>query len=246
MAVKKILISQNAPRVTTQYESVTEKFGVEFTFKPFFRTEPLSAREFRTQKINIPDYTGIIFSSRHSIDAFFALCEEIRYKVPETLKYFCTSELVAMYLQKHIVYRKRKIFYGNGTPESVVSLIFPKHKAEKLLLTTSDSSGNETLARLLEAQKLDFNTAILVKSVSCDMSGEDLHSYDMIVFYNPADVRSLQENFPGFTQGDIRFVSYGKGVVHAMEGAGLTITVKAPTPEAPSTAKAIELYLESL
>ena len=141
MAVKKILISQNAPRVTTQYESVTEKFGVEFTFEPFFRTEPLSAREFRTQKINIPDYTGIIFSSRHSIDAFFALCEEIRYKVPETLKYFCTSELVAMYLQKHIVYRKRKIFYGNGTPESVVSLIFPKHKAEKLLRSGASASG---------------------------------------------------------------------------------------------------------
>ena len=155
MTVKNILISQNTPRVLTPYQAVTEKYGVEFEFRPFFLIEPLTSREFRAQRINILDYTAIVFSSRHAIDAFFALAEELRCKIPETMKYFCTTEVVAMYLQKHIVYRKRKIFYGTGTPDSVVALIGPKHKGEKFLIATSDNSNNDTLYRLFEAAKLD-------------------------------------------------------------------------------------------
>ncbi|MBQ9653135.1 MAG: uroporphyrinogen-III synthase [Bacteroidales bacterium] len=246
MSIKKILISQTAPRVLTQYQAVSDKFGVEFSFNPFFRVEPLTSREFRAQHINILDYTAIVFSSRHVIDAFFSLAEELRCKIPETMKYFCTTEAVAMYLQKHIVYRKRKIFFGTGTPESVVSLIGPKHKGEKFLITMSDSSSSAPITTLFQASKLDFATGVFVKSVSQDLHDLDLHAYDMIVFYNPADVKSLQENFPDFKQGDIKMVSYGKSIVKAMEEAGLEITVKAPTPEATSVAKAIELYLESL
>jgi len=246
MSIKKILISQTAPRVLTQYQAVSDKFGVEFSFNPFFRVEPLTSREFRAQHINILDYTAIVFSSRHVIDAFFSLAEELRCKIPETMKYFCTTEAVAMYLQKHIVYRKRKIFFGTGTPESVVSLIGPKHKGEKFLITMSDSSSSAPITSLFQANKLDFATGVFVKSVSQDLHDMDLHAYDMIVFYNPADVKSLQENFPDFKQGDIKMVSYGKSIVKAMEEAGLEITVKAPTPEATSVAKAIELYLESL
>ena len=246
MSIKKILISQTAPRVLTQYQAVSDKFGVEFSFNPFFRVEPLTSREFRAQHINILDYTAIVFSSRHVIDAFFSLAEELRCKIPETMKYFCTTEAVAMYLQKHIVYRKRKIFFGTGTPESVVSLIGPKHKGEKFLITMSDSSSSAPITSLFQANKLDFATGVFVKSVSQDLHDMDLHAYDMIVFYNPADVKSLQENFPDFQQGDIKMVSYGKSIVKAMEEAGLEITVKAPTPEATSVAKAIELYLESL
>ena len=137
MSIKKILVSQNAPRVLTQYESVTEKFGATFDFRPFFKIEPLTSREFRAQRINVLDYTAIIFSSRHVIDAFFSLAEELRAKIPETMKYFCTTEAVAMYLQKHIVYRKRKIFYGTGTPESVVALIGPKPRATLPAVTPS-------------------------------------------------------------------------------------------------------------
>jgi uroporphyrinogen-III synthase len=166
-------------------------------------------------------------------------------KIPETMKYFCTTELVAMYLQKHIVYRKRKIFYGTGTPDSVLALIGPKHKGEKFLITTSDTSNADAMTRLFEARGLDFKTAVFIKSVSQDMKDVRLEDYDMIVFYNPADVKSLQENFPDFRQGDIRFVSYGRSIVKAMEEAGLRIDVKAPTPEAPSVARAIELYLEN-
>ena len=245
MQVKNILVSQNAPRVLTQYQAVTEKYGVQFDFKPFFLIEPLTSREFRAQRINIADYTAIVFSSRHAIDAFFALAEELRVKIPETLKYFCTTEAVAMYLQKHIVYRKRKIFYGTGTPESVVGLIGPKHAGEKFLITTSDSSNNETLTRLFQEHKLDFTTGIFVKSVNVDLSGMDIHAYDMVVFYNPADVKSLQENFPDFVQGDLKMLAYGRSIVGAMEAAGLRVDVKAPTPEAPSVARAIELYLEA-
>lgn len=246
MNINKILVSQNAPRVLTQYQTVSEKFGVSFDFRPFFRIEPLTSREFRSQRINVLDFTAIIFSSRHTIDAFFSLADELRVKIPETMKYFCTTEAVAMYLQKHIVYRKRKIFFGTGTPESVVALIGPKHKGEKFLVTMSDSSSADALTSLLAAQKLHYATGVFVKSVSQDLKDLDLSSYDMIVFYNPADVKSLQENFPDFQQGDIKMVSYGRSIVRAMEEAGLRIDVKAPSPEAPSVASAIELYLKSL
>jgi len=229
----------------TQYQAVSEKFGVSFDFRPFFLIEPLSAREFRAQRISILDYTAIVFSSRHAIDAFFSLSEELRVKIPETMKYFCTTELVAMYLQKHIVYRKRKIFYGNGTPESVIDLIGTKHKGEKFLITTSESSNNDRMTRLFDEKKLDYRTGVFVKSVSQDLKALDLHDYDLIVFYNPADVKSLQENFPDFEQKDIRFISYGRSIVKAMEEAGLTIAVQGPTPEISSAARAIEVYLES-
>ena len=245
MAVKKILVSQNTPRVLTPYQAVTEKYGVTFDFRPFFAVEPLTSREFRSQRVNLAEYTAIVFSSRHAIDAFFQLAEELRVKIPETMKYFCTTELVAMYLQKHIVYRKRKIFYGTGTPDSVLALIGPKHKGEKFLITTSDTSNADAMTRLFEARGLDFKTAVFIKSVSQDMKDVRLEDYDMIVFYNPADVKSLYENFPAFEQGNIKFVSYGRSIVKAMEEAGLRIDVKAPTPEAPSVARAIELFLEN-
>ena len=225
------------------YDALKEKYGVEIDFKPFFVIEPLSSREFRTQRINILDYTAVVFSSRHAINAFFHLCEELRVKVPETMKYFCTTEAVAMYLQKHIVYRKRKIFFGDGTPASLVGLIGPKHAGENFLVVTSDSSSNGNLTRLFDEKKLSYKTAVFVKSVSQDLKDVDFASYDLAVLYNPADVKSLYENFPEFQQGTLKFISYGKTIVKAMEQAGLDIEIKAPTPEAPSAAKAIEVYL---
>ncbi len=246
MAIKKILISQRAPLNDAPYVALNEKFGVDITFRQFFLIEPLPSREFRAQRINILDYTAIIFSSRHTIDAFYGLCEELRVKVPETMKYFCTTEAVAMYLQKHIVYRKRKIFFGDGTPESVIGLIGSKHKGEKFLVTQSDSSNSSPLTSLMEAQGLDYKTAVFVKSVPQDLKDLHLPDYDMIVFYNPYDIKSLYENFPEFQQGDIKFVAYGKSIVKAMEDVGLKIEIQAPTPEAPSVARAIELYLGAL
>lgn len=226
------------------YSALEEKYGVDIDFRPFYLIEPLTSREFRAQRLNILDYTAIVFSARHTIDAFFHLCEELRVKVPETMKYFCTTEAVAMYLQKHIVFRKRKIFYGTGTPESVVALIGPKHKGEKFLITTTDAGNNEALTRLFDAAKLDYTTAVFVKSVPQDLKDLDLSAYEVAVVYNPADVHSLQENFPGFKGEGCKFITFGRHIVDAMEAAGLPIEIKAPTPEAPSAAKAIELYLQ--
>ena len=241
--VRNILISQQPPKANSPYTEITAKYGVNFDFVPFFSIEPLSSREFRGQRVNILDYTAIVFSARSTIDAFFHLCNELRVKIPETMKYFCTSEAVAMYLQKHIVYRKRKIFFGDGTPASLISLIGTKHKGEKFLIATSDSTNND-ITGVFEQNGLDFNSAIFVKSVSRDLKDVTPSKYDMIVLYNPSDVKSLFENFPDFKQEDIRFVSYGKSVVKAMSDAGLNIEISAPTSEAPSVAKAIELYLE--
>ena len=243
MSVKNILISQQQPTTASPYTSIAEKFGVSFDFKPFFKIEPLTSREFRSQRINILDHTAIVFSARSTIDAFFQLCEELRVKVPETMKYFCTTEAVANYLQKHIVYRKRKIFFGDGKPDSIIGLIGTKHKAEKFLIATAESSTKDAVTKAFETQKYDFETAVFVKPVSQDIKDVDLHSYDMIVFFNPADVKSLHENQPEFTQGDIKFVSYGRSIVGAMEEAGLKIEISAPTVEAPSVAKALEIYL---
>lgn len=245
MEIKKILISQQEPLNLSPYNSLTEKYGVEIEFKQFFIIEPLSSREFRSQRINVLDYTAVVFSSRHAIDAFFHLCEELRIKVPETMKYFCTSEAVAMYLQKHIVYRKRKIFFGTGTPQSVIDAIGTKHSGENFLITTSDSGNSEHYTRLFDANNLSYKAAMFVKSVPQDLKDIDLHAYDMIVFYNPFDVKSLYENFPEFKQENIKFISYGKSIVKAMEEASLEIAVKAPTPECHSVAGAIEAYLKN-
>ena len=243
MSVKNILISQQQPQTASPYTVIAEKFGVNFDFKPFFKNEHLSSREFRAQRINILDYTAIVFSARTTIDAFFQLCEELRVKVPETMKYFCTTEAVANYLQKHIVYRKRKIFFGDGTPESIIGLIGTKHKGENFLIATAGHSGKDAVTKIFETEKYAFETAVFVKPVSQDIKDVDLHSYDLIVLFNPADVISLNENHPEFSQGDIKFISYGRSIVKAMEEAGLTIEISAPTPEVPSVAKAIETYL---
>ena len=245
MSVKNILISQQQPMTASPYTSIAEQFGVHFDFKPFFKNEPLSSREFRAQRINILDHTAIVFSARTTIDAFFQICEELRVKVPETMKYFCTSEAVANYLQKHIVDRKRKIFFGDGKPESIIGLIGTKHKGEKFLIATAGSSSKDAVTKVFETQQYSFETALFVKPVSQDISNIDLHSYDVIVMFNPADVKSLYENHPDFTQGDIKFVSYGRSIVNAMNEAGLTIEISAPTVEAPSVAKALEIFLSN-
>ena len=243
MSAKKILISQQQPMTASPYTAIAEKFGAEVDFKPFFTIEPLTSKEFRTQRINILDHTAIVFSARTTIDAFFHICEELRVKVPETMKYFCTTEAVANYLQKHIVYRKRKIFFGDGKPESIIGLIGTKHKGEKFLIATVESTGKDAVTKLFENENYDFETAVFVKPVSQDLKDVDLHSYDVLVFFNPADVKSLYENQAEFKQEEIKFISYGKSIVTAMNEAGLNIEISAPTAEIPSVAKALELYL---
>ena len=230
----KILISQKEPSNLNAYNALEEKYGAAFEFHPFFLIEPVSPKEFRSQRINLPDYTAIVFSSRHAIDAYFMLCDEMRFKVPETMKYFCTTELVALYLQKHVVYRKRKIFFGDGTPQSIVSLIGPKHKGEKFLITT-----------LFEAAGLDFTVSVMVKSVSQDLTGLNLTDYGAMVLYNPADLKSLYASFPDFKQGNTAIIAYGRSIAKALAEAGLEVAVTGgPNTDIPSASKAIDIFLE--
>lgn len=246
MSVSKILISQSAPANQAPYDAIRSKYGVAIDFRPFYLIEPLSSREFRAQRINILDYTAIVFSARHSIDAFFSLCEELRVKVPDTMKYFCTTEAVAVYLQKHIVFRKRKIFYGTGTPQSVVALVTNKHKGEKFLITTTESSHNDAITTLFQAAGLNYSTGVFVKAVSQDVKDIKPSSYDLAVFYNPADLKSLKENFPDFDVKSLKYITFGKQIAKALQEEECPIAISAPTPEAPSVARAIEIYLDSI
>ncbi len=239
-----ILVSQHLPSNKSPWETVEEKYGAKLDFHPLFIIEPVSSKEFRSQKINLPDYTAVTFSSRHAIDAYFKLAEEMRFKVPETMKYFCTTELIANYLQKHIVFRKRKIFSGNGTPESVISLIGSRHKGEKFLLTATEGANISVQCSLMEKAGLDYSVCYIVKPVAQDLSELKLSDYDIAVLYSPHDVEALQTNFPDFKQGELKVITFGKGVAIAAENAGFEIALTAPTPEAPSAAKALEIYLK--
>ena len=243
MKVKNILISQPAPQNSSPYSDIIAKFGVNVDFHPFFRVEPLSAKEFRLQKINILDFTAIVFTARTTIDAFFRLCEELRITVPETMKYFCVSEAIALYLQKHIVYRKRKIFFGNGTAASIIESIGQKHKEENFLLATADSNKAD-LHKLFVKAKLKHDSAVFIKTINSDLSQLDLKKYQIVVFYSPSDVNSLQENFPEFEQKDLMIATFGPATAKAVKAAGLETTIAAPTPEAPSIAKLSPCFLK--
>lgn len=243
MKIKNILISQPAPQNSSPYSDIISKYGVNIDFQPFFKLEPLSAKEFRMQKINILDFTAIVFTARTTIDAFFHLCEELRITVPETMKYFCISEAIALYLQKHIVYRKRKIFFGNGTPASIVDSIGLKHKEENFLLATADNNKTD-LHKMFAKAKLKHDSAIFIKTINSDLSKLNLSEYQMLVFYSPADIKSLQENFPAFEQKELRFATFGPATAKAMKTAKFNTSIIAPTPEAPSIAKALTLYLD--
>lgn len=243
MKVTNILISQPAPQNSSPYTEIISKFGVNIDFLPFFKVEPLTAKEFRAQKINILDYTAVVFTARTTIDAFFRLCEELRVTVPETMKYFCTSEAIALYLQKHIVYRKRKIFFGNGTAASIIDSIGSKHKEENFLLATADTNKAD-LHKLFVKAKLKHESAVFIKTINSDLSQLDLAKYQMLVFYSPSDINSLQENFPDFEQKDLMFATFGPATAKAMKTAKLETTITAPTPEAPSIAKALTLFLD--
>lgn len=243
MKIKNILISQPEPANGSPYSELVTKHKITIDFIPFFKVEPLSAKEFRLQKVSIPDSTAIVFSARSAIDAFFKICEELRITVPETMKYFCISEAVALYLQKYIVYRKRKIFFGNGTNSSIIDLINSKHKNENFMITAADNCKTD-LHKLFVKAKIKHTTAVFVKTVNSDLSAIDLQKYDFLVFYSPSDIKSLQENFPDFVQNGTKFATFGAGTLKALKAAKFTAEVVAPTPEAPSIAKALQNYLE--
>lgn len=243
MKVKNILISQPEPLKSSPYSEIISKYGVTIDFHPFFHVDPLSVREFRSQKINVLDYTAIVFTAKSTIDAFFNLCEETRVAVPETMKYFCTTEAIALYLQKHIVYRKRKIFFGTGKLESIISSIGTKHKNENFLIATTDSAKPE-IFKLFTKAKLKHGTAVFCKTVNSDLHAIDFSKYQIVVFYSPLDLKSLKENFPDFEQKGLLIFTFGPSTAKAVDAFKLKAEINAPTPEAPSVAQALTLFLE--
>ena len=244
MKITNILISQPAPQASNPYSDLISKHNVNIDFFPFFKVEPLNAKEFRAQKINILDFTAIVFTAKTTIDAFFKLCEELRIIVPETMKYFCNSEATAVYLQKHIVFRKRKIFFGNGTTASIIDTIGSKHKDEKFLIAATADNVKGDLHKLFSKTKFKFESAAFVKTIYSDLKEMDLSKYQVAVFYSPSDVKSLLENFPDFKQNELQIATFGPAAAKAVAGAGLNVDITAPTPEAPSIAKALMLHLQ--
>lgn len=244
LKIKKILLSQPRPSSEkSPYFDIEKKYSVKIDFRPFIKVEPISAKEFRTQRISILDYTAIIFNARHGIDHFFRLCEELRITVPETMKYFCVSETVALYLQKYIQFRKRKIFFSPTGKFNDLTPLLNKHADEKYLYITSDVRNDETMS-CLESCDIKYTQAIMYKTVSNDFQkGEDI-DYDMFVFFSPSGVESLLKNFPDFKQGDVQLAAFGVKTGQTIKDAGLRLDLEAPTKEFPSMTMALESFLK--
>ena len=241
--IKKILVSQ--PKPTSEkspYFEIEAKENVKFTFHPFIKIEGLSAREFRQQKIQILDYSAIVFNSRHAIDFFFTLCKELRITLPEDMKYFGISETVALYIQKYVQYRKRKVFFGSTGKWPELVTVMAKHKSEKYLVPLSDVH-NDDVAQMLNAKKLNHKECVMYRTISNDFPANESFDFDMVVLFTPAGVESLLKNFPSFDQGSTRLACFGPATKKAMEDAGLRCDLSAPTPEARSMTAAIEMYL---
>lgn len=243
MDIKRILVSQPKPSSDkSPYYDLAEKYGVELVFRPFIKVEGLNAREFRQQKISLPDFTAVIFTARTAIDHFFRLAEELRYTIPDTLKYFCTSESIALYLQKYIIYRKRKIFYcDNGKIADLVPLL-AKHNKEKYLYVISDVHKEDL--SILDKSKINYTKAIMYRTVSNDFAPDEPLDYDVLLFFSPAGINSLKKNFPDFDQTKVAIGTFGPTTAKAVHDAGLRLDFEAPTPQTPSMPAALDLYLK--
>lgn len=239
--VKKVLISQPRPAVIEKspFYELSSKHSVEVTYKPLIRVVGVSLKEFRSQRIEILDHTAVIFTSRTTVDSFFKICEEARITVPETMKYICNTEAVALYLQKYIVYRKRKISFADGTFTNLLELII-KHKSERFLLALSEPHKPE-LPETLEKLKINFDPVILALTVAAEMEDVKPSEYDVMALYSPSDVKSVTENFK--TDELPVIATFGEATLRAALDAGMKVKASAPSPEAPSMAKALDLYI---
>ena len=247
MKIKKILVSQPQPASDkSPYFDIAAKHNVEIVFRPFIKVEGLSAREFRQSKINLADYTAVIFTARTAVDNFFRLCEETRVNVPDTMRYFCTTEAIALYLQKYIVYRKRKISFGLtgrlNDPQFLAAV--QKNHKEKFLLPVSDVH-TDSLQPLVDA-KIDFTPAVMYRTVSNDFQEGEPFDYDLLLFFSPAGIDSLLKNFPNFGKEGEREVAvgvFGTATAKAVKDAGLRLDIEAPTQETPSMTAALDAFL---
>jgi uroporphyrinogen-III synthase len=242
--INRILVSQPVPVVAEKspYNDIHTLFGVEVDYRPLIRVEGVSLKEFRSQRTEILDHTAVIFTSRTTIDHFFRIADQARVTIPETMKYICNTEATALYLQKYIVYRKRKIFFADGSFKSLMELIM-KHKDERYLLVLSEPHKPEIPATL-EKLKLKFSKVILSRTVSAEMDDLDMAKYDMVVLFSPSEITALVAAFG--TENLPLIATFGDGTTRTAIECGLRVNVMAPTPEAPSMAKAIELFIKKI
>ena len=247
MKIKKILVSQPQPAsAKSPYFDIEKKHDVEIVFRPMIKVEPLSVKEFRQSKINLKDYTAVIFTARTAVDNFFRLCEETRVSVPDTMRYFCTTEQIALYLQKYIVYRKRKISYGLtgrlDDPQFIAAI--QKNSKEKFLIPVSDIMPERMNA--LTALKIDLTPAMMYRTVSNDFSPEEPFDYDLLLFFSPVGIHSLLKNFPDFCvdgKQKAAIGAFGVPTAQAVKDSGLTLHIEAPTKENPSMTSALDDFL---
>lgn len=243
MKIKKILVSQPKPEDNkSPYYELAKKNNITIDFREFIHVEGVSLKDFRKQKINILDHSAVIFNSRTSVDHFFRIARDLKLVIPETMKYFCINEATAFYLQKYIVYRKRKIFYGKGKFEELVEVLL-KHGEENYLVPLSDMHKQE-IPKKLKKFKLKFTAGIFYKTVSSDLSDLVNVDYDILVFYSPSGIKSLFHNFPDFKQNDIKIASFGLSTAKAVKEAGLRLDIQAPMPKAPSMTMALDNFIE--
>lgn len=242
--IKKILVSQPKPESDkSPYFELAENNNVKIDFRPFIQVEGISVKEFRQSRIDLLAHTAVIFTSKHAIDNYFRIAEEMRITIPDSMKYFCKSEATAYYLQKYIVYRKRKIFFSatGKFPDLMESIL--KHKNENFLVPLSNTHKEE-IPKTLKEHGIKFTKAILYKTISSDLSDLAEVNYDILVFYSPSGIKSLFQNFPDFKQKDTKIASWGTRTAEAVEEAGLRIDIKAPLPDAPSMTMAIEKFIK--
>ncbi|OUR98300.1 uroporphyrinogen-III synthase [Flavobacteriales bacterium 33_180_T64] len=243
--VKTILVSQPEPKIeNSPYFDLQEKQKVKIDFRPFIHVEGVEAKDVRQQKVDLSLYTAIILTSRNSVDHFFRVADEMRFKVPDSMKYFCQSEAVAYYLQKYVVYRKRKIYVGKRTFADLSPLI-KKYKDENFLLPTTDKLKPE-VPKILDDLTVKWKQAIFYKTVISDLSDLANVSYDILVFFSPSGIESLFHNFPEFKQNDTRIAVFGNTTIKAVESHGLRVDIAAPTPETPSMTMALEKYIDKI
>jgi uroporphyrinogen-III synthase len=245
--IRKILITQPRPEGTkSPYFDLAVKYGLSLDFHPFIKVEGIPSKDFRKQKIDIAAFTAVIFTSRNAIDHFFRICEEMKVTVSQDTKYFCITESVALYLQKFILYRKRKVFYGaDGHNKSLFDVINKHKDNEKFLYPCSESFDSE-ITNWLKSHNCEFATPVLYKIVSNDIREVVERGYDVICFFTPGGIKSLIENFPKFKQNGITLAAFGANTFKAAEEAGLVLDIKAPMPQSPSMVSALEVYLKSL
>ncbi|MGC8865229.1 MAG: uroporphyrinogen-III synthase [Bacteroidales bacterium] len=244
MKIRKVLISQPRPEdpKSSPYTPIAETFGLEIDYEKLFKIEALDGKEFRRQKIRMEEYTAIIFTSKNAVDYLFQQAKEARYQIPDSMKYFCTSESIALYLQKYIPYRKRKIFFGKATFNDLEDLI-KKNKSEKFLIPCSDNSKND-VPPFMERLGVEHRKVVVYKTVPRDLKNKiDIKKYDLLVFFSPMGIKSLFKNWPDYTQKNQVIAAFGENTAREAQEHGLTVDILAPTHTAPSMAAAIEQYL---